>query len=66
MTAINSAPPAITNKINPVLCKTQMFYDREVALTRCCEDTPCAYKKYYNNMYICECQRDNILQPAKQ
>ena len=66
MTVINPGSPVVSNQIDPALCNTQVFYDREVEFILCCEDSPCRYKKYYNKMFICECPRDKNLKTSKQ
>ena len=44
--------------IDPSLCNTQVYYDRDVELIRCEEEHDCPYKRYYNNMTLCDCPID--------
>ena len=43
--------------IDPSLCKTEFYYDRDVELILCEEPHNCEFKRYYNNMVICDCPK---------
>jgi hypothetical protein len=60
MTVLYEVPTTVSEPESPAMCRTQVYYDRDVQLLLCLEEKRCRYKKYYNKMVICECPTDGI------
>ena len=57
MVLSTNSPSKQQDNIDPSLCKTEFYYDRDVELILCEEPHDCEYKRYYNNMVICDCPK---------